>query len=149
MATINRSPAHPVRERFRSLDEPRRWLVIGALFGMLAVVVGAFGAHVVEDRISSDDFDTYRTATLYHIAHALALLATAFVAERYGGRATRRAGWCFVAGIILFSGSLYLVATVGPDLLGAIAPLGGLAFIAGWASLGWAAWTQPGRSQPR
>lgn len=143
MATIDREPRRTAA-RFRALDEPRRWVVLGALLAMLGVVLGAFGAHGVEDRVSEDDFDTYRTAALYHMLHALALFATAFVAERYPGSTTRLAGWCFVAGIVLFSGSLYVLATVGPDILGAITPLGGVAFIAGWALLGYAAWSGTG-----
>ncbi len=129
--------------RLRSLSEPRRWWLLGATLGMLGVALGAFGAHAVKDSVSPDDYDTYKIAAQYHMMHALALFAVAFAAERWPGRAASFAGWSFTAGILLFSGSLYVVATAGLNLLGAVTPLGGVAFLAGWGALAWLAWSRP------
>ena len=118
----------------------RTWFVLGAVLVLLAVAAGAFGAHGLEGRLSSDDLDTYETAARYHIYHALALLAVAYAAERFGGGLTQAAGWLFLAAILLFSGSLYVLALSGVKVLGAVAPLGGLCLLAGWSCLALAAW---------
>ncbi len=129
-----------IAARLAAMSEPRRWALLGAAFALLAVAFGAFGAHAVKDRISSDDYDAYKIGAQYHMAHALALFAVAYVAERWPSRTTALAGWAFAAGIVLFSGSLYLLAATGLDALGAITPLGGVAFLAGWAALATTAW---------
>jgi uncharacterized membrane protein YgdD (TMEM256/DUF423 family) len=113
----------------------RLWLGLGSALALLAVVSGAFGAHALEDRLASDDLDLWQTAARYHMYHALALLAVAFVAERWGGTLTAAAGWLFLAGVVLFSGSLYLLSLTGVRLLGVVTPFGGLCFILGWAAL--------------
>jgi len=113
----------------------RTWFGLGAALAMLGVVTGAFAAHGLKDRLSADDFDTWQVAARYHLIHALGLLAVAFAAERWGGGLTTAAGWLFVAGIALFSGSLYVLSTSGVKILGAVTPVGGLCFIAGWALL--------------
>ncbi len=102
---------------------------------MLAVMTGAFAAHALEDRLSADDLDTWHTAARYHFYHAVALLAVAYAAGRWGGALTTASGWLFVAGILLFSGSLYALSTSGLRVLGAITPLGGLCFMLGWLLL--------------
>jgi uncharacterized membrane protein YgdD (TMEM256/DUF423 family) len=83
---------------------------------------------------------TFETGVRYHMYHALALLAVAWAATRWPGGAVNASGWLFVAGIVLFSGSLYALSLSGVRWLGAITPLGGLAFVAGWLCLAWAAW---------
>jgi len=118
----------------------RTWFVLGSLLAAVAVAAGAFGAHGLESRLSSDDMDTYQTAARYHTYHALALFAVAYAAQRFGGGLVTASGRLFVAGIVLFSGALYLLALSGVKILGAVAPIGGLCFLAGWACLAIAAW---------
>jgi uncharacterized membrane protein YgdD (TMEM256/DUF423 family) len=125
----------------------RTFTAAGALSGALAVAIGAFGAHALRERLSPEDLATFETGVRYHFYHVAGLLAAAAAAGRWTGRAaglTRAAGWLFVAGTVLFSGSLYLLALSGVRWLGAIAPLGGAALIAGWLSLAWAALREPG-----
>src|SRR5919204_6391887 len=117
----------------------KTFLLIGALAGFIGVALGAFGAHGLRGRLSADMLTVFETGVRYHMYHALAILLTAAVAQRVGGWLAAAAGWCFMAGIVLFSGSLYLLALTGVGTLGAITPLGGLAFLAGWACLALAA----------
>ena len=117
----------------------RLWFGLGAFFALLGVATGAFAAHGLENRLSADDLDTWQTGARYHLFHAFGLFATAYADQRWGGALTTAAGWLFIAGIILFSGSLYVLSTSGVKALGAVAPLGGLCFITGWAMLGVAA----------
>lgn len=114
-----------------------RWFALGAGFGAMGVVLGAFGAHGLKARVSAEMLAVWETGARYHLIHALALLATAWAAERWPGVWTSAAGWLFVAGILIFSGSLYLLAWTGARALGAITPIGGLCFIAGWLLLAW------------
>ena len=118
----------------------RRFLFLGAFFGGLAVAAGAFGAHALREELSPDMLAVFETGARYQIYHALALLGVAFAHASLPSRLTAAAGWCFVLGIILFSGSLYLLALTGLPWWGAVTPLGGVAFLAGWASLAMAAW---------
>lgn len=113
---------------------------LGAISGFVAVAAGAFGAHGLRERLSPDLLAVFETATRYQIYHALALLIVASAAARDGfGWALMASGWLFVAGTILFSGSLYALALSGVRQLGVITPLGGLALLAGWAFLAWSA----------
>src|SRR5215208_6625813 len=113
----------------------RIFLLIGALSAFLAVAFGAFGAHALRSRLSSDMLAVFETGVRYQMYHALALLLVAATVPRMGGWLVTSAGWLFAAGIVLFSGSLYALALSGVTTLGAITPLGGLAFLAGWACL--------------
>ena len=113
---------------------------LGAVSAGLAVALGAFAAHGLRSRISPEAIQTFETGARYHMYHALALLAVAWAATRWPGAAVTAAGWLFVAGTLVFSGSLYLLAVTGVRVLGAITPFGGLAFILGWLALAWAAW---------
>ena len=117
----------------------RTFFALGALSGLLAVGAGAFGAHALRERLSPDMLAVFETGARYQMYHALALLAAAWAGGRWPGGATLAAGWLFVAGTVVFCGSLYLLALTGHRWLGAITPLGGLAFLAGWAALAWAA----------
>ena len=117
----------------------RTFFALGALSGLLAVGAGAFGAHALRERLSPDMLAVFETGARYQMYHALALLAAAWAVGRWPGGATLAAGWLFVAGTVVFCGSLYLLALTGHRWLGAITPLGGLAFLAGWAALAWAA----------
>ncbi len=113
----------------------RTFFVLGALLAAAAVAAGAFGAHALAGRLPADRLDIYHTAARYQMYHALAVLAAAWAADRFPGAAATAAGWLFLAGIIVFCGSLYLLAAGGPRWLGAITPVGGLAFILGWLAL--------------
>jgi uncharacterized membrane protein YgdD (TMEM256/DUF423 family) len=118
----------------------RIFFSLGALSALVAVAAGAFGAHVLQDRLSSEMLTTFQTAARYQIYHAVALLATAWAVTRWPGLAVTAAGWLFIVGTVLFSGSLYLLTFTGIRWLGTMAPLGGGAFIAGWLCLTWGAW---------
>ena len=117
----------------------RVFFALGALSALVAVAAGAFGAHALRERLAPDLLAVFETGARYHMYHALALLAAAWAIGRWPGSAPVTAGWLFVAGTLVFSGSLYLLALTGQRWLGAVAPLGGLAFILGWAALAWAA----------
>ena len=118
----------------------RTALTLAALLMFAAVAAGAFGAHALRNRLTPDMSGVWQTAVQYHAWHALGLavvgLLTIHVPERAGLAPAR---WLFVAGIVLFSGSLYAMALTGARALGAITPIGGAAFLAGWLSLAWAA----------
>jgi uncharacterized membrane protein YgdD (TMEM256/DUF423 family) len=112
---------------------------LGALSALLAVAAGAFGAHALRHRIAPDTLGVFEVGARYHMYHALGLLAAAWAVARWPGGTTTSAGWLFVAGTVIFSGSLYALSLTGQRWLGAVTPLGGLAFILGWAALAWAA----------
>jgi uncharacterized membrane protein YgdD (TMEM256/DUF423 family) len=112
------------------------FLLIGSLLGFLGVAAGAFGAHGLRSRLSADMLAVFETAVRYQMYHVFALLIVAAAMGRLGdARLLSLAGWFFVAGIVLFSGSLYALALSGASALGAITPIGGLAFLIGWACL--------------
>ena len=113
----------------------RTFLLIGALAGVVGVALGAFAAHGLRGRLSPEMLAVFETGVRYHMYHALALLLTSALMGRVAGRLIVAAGWFFTAGIVLFSGSLYLLATTGLTILGAITPIGGVAFLLGWACL--------------
>lgn len=113
--------------------------IFGAAFGMLAVASGAFGAHALESTLDEGMLEIWETASRYQMYHALGLFAAAWLLGETQSTAATVGGWCFVAGIFIFSGSLYLLATTGVRWLGAITPIGGLAMIAGWIALSVAA----------
>jgi uncharacterized membrane protein YgdD (TMEM256/DUF423 family) len=117
----------------------RTFLFVGAVRGFVGVALGAFGAHGLRGRLSPEMLAIFETGVRYHMYHALALVATAAVMTKLDGRAVVAAGWCFTAGIFIFSGSLYALALSGVTVLGAITPIGGLAFLAGWILLAVAA----------
>ena len=115
----------------------RFFLATGAILAGIAVAAGAFGAHGLEGRVSPDRLETFRTAVSYQMYHALALLVVGWAAAQGGGAALHGAGYCFVAGILVFSGSLYLLVLTDTGWLGAITPFGGVAFLVGWGLLAW------------
>ena len=116
----------------------RSFALLGALCAFLAVAAGAFGAHALRDTLSQESLAIFETAARYQMYHALALLAAAWVASRWPGSAAQAAGWLFAAGILVFSGSLYVLALTSAQWLGAVTPLGGVALLAGWLALAWA-----------
>lgn len=111
----------------------------GALQAFLAVITGAFGAHALEARFGAYELKIWHTAVTYHFGHALALVLLGLF-ERQMGFRFPISHWAFGVGILLFSGSLYALALSGVKILGAVTPLGGLAFLTGWIAFAWVAW---------
>ena len=115
----------------------RKWIGAGAISALLSVAIGAFGAHALD---LGERASTYDTGVQYHMLHAVALLAVGLIGDKLGrGSALSWAGWLFVAGTVLFAGSLYALSITGITRLGAITPLGGVCFLAGWAVMAWCA----------
>jgi uncharacterized membrane protein YgdD (TMEM256/DUF423 family) len=117
----------------------RLFFVLASISGGLAVILGAFGAHTLKGRIEPELLVAFETGVRYHLYHAVALLAVARV-RLSGARLQTAAAWLFLAGMALFSGSLYMLSLTGVRWLGGITPLGGLAFISGWLCLALAGW---------
>ena len=113
----------------------RVFFALGSASALVAVAAGAFGAHGLRARLTPDLLAVFETETRYQMYHALALLAVAWATTRWPGPWPLRAGWLFAIGTVIFSGSLYALALSGIRWLGAITPLGGAAFLAGWACL--------------
>ena len=121
----------------------RVFISLGGLSGCLAVAAGAFAAHALRERLSPELLDVFQTGATYQMYHALALLAVGILLARFsvGGSAWLSvAGWLFLGGTILFSGSLYALALSGTRWLGAITPIGGVAFLLGWLALAVGIW---------
>jgi uncharacterized membrane protein YgdD (TMEM256/DUF423 family) len=119
----------------------RTFFLIASLLGSLSVALGAFGAHALRDRIEASMLANYQTGVSYMFYHTLALFIVVLALTRWPGSSQPVwAGWLFVIGIVFFSGSLFLMAFTGMRWLGAITPIGGVAFIAGWLLLAWTAW---------
>lgn len=119
----------------------RLFITLAAVSGLLAVLLGAFGAHGLKQRLPADLMTVYHTGVQYHFWHTLALLGVGMLLlQGVQGKLWVVSGWLFAAGIVLFSGSLYVLAISGVRWLGAITPIGGTLWIAGWACLALAAW---------
>jgi uncharacterized membrane protein YgdD (TMEM256/DUF423 family) len=118
----------------------RLFFALGSVSGFLGVAIGAFAAHALKGRVAPDLLMVFETGVRYQIYHALALLAVGWACTRWPGKAVNASGWLFVAGTLIFSGSLYALSLSGARWLGAVTPLGGLALLAGWLCLAWAAW---------
>jgi uncharacterized membrane protein YgdD (TMEM256/DUF423 family) len=118
----------------------RLFFAIGSLSAFLGVALGAFGAHALKARLDADMLGTFEVGVRYQMYHALALLAVGWAHTRWPGTMLTAAGWLFVAGTVIFSGSLYLLSVTGARWLGAVTPIGGLTLLAGWLCLAWAAW---------
>lgn len=113
----------------------RTFWTMGCAFALLAVAAGAFGAHALRARLGPEMLAVWETAARYHMYHALALLGVALAAARWPAGGWAASAWLFAAGIVVFSGSLYLLALTGARWLGAVTPLGGLCLLAGWIAL--------------
>lgn len=116
------------------------WIILGSLFGFLGVSAGAFGTHSLSKHLDSQSLSIFQTGAQYQMYHALALIGLGTWANRFPEISSGRVGWAFVIGIFLFSGSLYALAISGIKALGAITPLGGIAFLGGWLTFAWLAW---------
>ena len=115
----------------------RRCVFWGALFGLSGVMIGAFGAHSLKALLTADQLAIYHTGVDYQFVHALALLLLGTLAHHQSPKAWQVAAILFIAGVFIFSGSLYLLVLTDTAWLGAITPIGGVSFIAGWAALLW------------
>lgn len=117
----------------------RLFFAVGALLGCLGVAAGAFGAHALESRLAPDRLELFELAARYQMIHALALLATGWAAARWPSALVNSAGWFFVAGVLIFCGTIYALAFGAPRILGAVTPIGGFSLIIAWLLLGIAA----------
>ncbi len=117
-------------------------IAFGSLFAALAVAAGAFGAHMLKPILDPPMLAVFETAARYQMYHALGMIAVGMAGQVFGCRQVARAGWCFAAGIFLFCGSLYGVSLLGIRWLGAMTPIGGLAFMTGWSLFGWYVWRE-------
>jgi uncharacterized membrane protein YgdD (TMEM256/DUF423 family) len=115
----------------------RTFVGIGAVLALLGVAAGAFGAHALQTRIAPERLNTFEVAVRYQMYHALALIAVGWATTRWQAGAVTTAGWLFVAGTLIFSGAVYALALGGPRWMGAVAPIGGMSLMAGWALLAW------------
>ncbi|UVM50875.1 MULTISPECIES: DUF423 domain-containing protein [unclassified Pseudomonas] len=118
----------------------RGFLMLAAFFGFTGVALGAFAAHGLKSRLTPEYLAIFHTGVTYQLVHTLALLGVALLATQVPGRLITWAGASFAIGIVLFSGSLYLLTMTGVSKLGIVTPFGGLAFLVGWFCLGLAAW---------
>lgn len=119
----------------------RFYLLSAAINGFVCVMLGAFGAHALEGRINEQLIGTFQTGVQYQMFHTIALLAVAWMAQRSPSSSLQWSGRLFIAGIVIFSGSLYVLALTGLRVLGAITPIGGVAFLVAWLLLARAVWS--------
>lgn len=117
-------------------------IAVGCLLAALAVAAGAFGAHMLKSILDPPMLAVFETAARYQMYHALGIIAAGLAGRVFDRPQVARAGWCFAAGVLLFCGSLYGVSLLGIRWLGAVTPVGGLAFIAGWSLFGWSIWRE-------
>lgn len=113
------------------------FLIFGSIFAFIGVSLGAFGAHFLKQRLDSDMLNIFEVGVRYQMYHALALIAVALIANSMSNSYIMAAGWSFIAGMIVFSGSLYVLSLSGVRAWGAVTPLGGLLFLLGWVLLAW------------
>jgi len=117
--------------------------ISGAVGAFLSVALGAFGAHVLKPTLSPQMLETFETGVRYQMYHSLALLVVAWIVDRYGPSIFVPAGWFFIAGIVIFSGSLYVLSFTGARWLGAVTPIGGVGFLIGWGIMAYGLWKKP------
>ncbi len=118
------------------------YFALGAAFSLLSVLFGAFAAHLLKDKLTEKMVDVFEIAVRYQMYHGIGLIVVAWALSQWQNAYISAAGWCFIVGIFIFSGSLYILSLTGLSWLGAITPIGGLAFIAGWGCLVIAAFRQ-------
>ena len=123
----------------------RAFFSIGCAFGLTGVALGAFGAHALKARLAPEQLATFEIGVRYQLIHALALLAVAWACTRWPGKAARASGWLFIAGSLLFSGSLYALSLTGLRSFGIVTPAGGVALLLGWLCLAAAPWSAKSR----
>ena len=118
----------------------KKFLVLGSISGFLGIALGAFGAHALKSSLAPESMTIFETALRYQMYHTFALIVAGWGMKQFPARPFIAAGWCFVGGIVLFCGSLYVLAISGVRALGVVTPFGGLAFLGGWSSLAWGFW---------
>jgi uncharacterized membrane protein YgdD (TMEM256/DUF423 family) len=118
----------------------QRFLILGTVFAGSGVAAGAFGAHALKGILDAASLQVFDTATRYQMYHAFGLCIVSWAIDRFPEQRLEKSGWLFTIGIVLFSGSLYVVSLAGIRWMGAVTPIGGLAFLAGWILLGWRIW---------
>ncbi|THI89359.1 MAG: DUF423 domain-containing protein [Nitrospira sp. CG24A] len=118
----------------------QRFLALGSILAGLGVAAGAFGAHALKDILDPPMLQVFETATRYVMYHAFGLCIVSWAIDRYPEQRLEKSGWLFLIGILLFSGSLYVVSLAGIRWMGAVTPIGGLAFMTGWLLLAWGVW---------
>jgi uncharacterized membrane protein YgdD (TMEM256/DUF423 family) len=123
-----------------SRSRSQLFLILGAAFAGSGVAAGAFGAHALKGILDAPMLQAFDTATRYQMYHAFGLCIVSWAIDRYPEQRLEHSGWLFTIGILFFSGSLYVVSLAGIRWLGAVTPIGGMAFLAGWALLGWRIW---------
>jgi uncharacterized membrane protein YgdD (TMEM256/DUF423 family) len=146
-------PVPPAQIHFQRASSPmtsetacRHFLLLGSIVAGLAVAAGAFGAHMLKAMLDPATLAVYDTAARYQLYHGIGMVLAGLAARLYDEARFAVAGWMFAVGTLLFCGSLYGVALLGIRWLGAVTPLGGLAFIIGWGLLGWRGWRSAGKS---
>jgi uncharacterized membrane protein YgdD (TMEM256/DUF423 family) len=118
----------------------QRFLAFGSILAGLGVAAGAFGAHALKEILDAPMLQVFETATRYVMYHAFGLCIVSWAIDRYPEQRLEKSGWLFLIGILLFSGSLYVVSLAGIRWVGAVTPIGGLAFMTGWLLLAWGVW---------
>ncbi len=118
----------------------QRFLALGSILAGLGVAAGAFGAHALKEILDAPMLQVFETATRYVMYHAFGLCIVSWAIDRYPEQHLEKSGWLFLIGILLFSGSLYVVSLAGIRWVGAVTPIGGLAFMTGWLLLAWGVW---------
>ena len=121
----------------RKVIVDRFFFIAGSISAFLGVALGAFAAHGLKAKLPAEMFNIFEVGVRYHMYHALALLGVAWASTRWPGTSVTAAGWLFLAGTVIFSGSLYLLSVTGARWLGAVTPIGGFAFLLGWLLLAW------------
>ena len=116
------------------------FFIFGCVFSFLGVAFGAFGAHALRQKLSPDMLQVFEVGVRYQMYHAFALFVVAWAIHTWNIPSAAASGWWFIAGIVLFSGSLYALALSDMRWLGAVTPFGGLSFLAGWLLLAWSVW---------
>ncbi len=122
------------------MQPDRLFAICGAISALISVGAGAFGAHALKSRLPEDMLAIFEVSVRYQMYHAFGLMVVAWAAGRWPDASFSSAGWCFIVGTVFFSGSLYILSLSGVKWLGAIAPIGGILFIVGWAILAWGIW---------
>ncbi len=125
------------------MSTDRLFGALGALLALMSVAAGAFGTHALRPRLASDLLAVFETAAKYQMYHALALILVAVALGKWGGAALVWAGWLFLAGTAVFSGSLYILALTGARWWGAVTPIGGACFLLGWVLVVWGVLNEP------
>ena len=121
----------------------KMFAILGSLSALAGVALGAFAAHALKDKLPPDLFNVFEVGVRYQLYHALGLFVVAWAAAQFPSTAASMTGWLFVAGTVMFSGSLYALSLTGMRWLGMVTPVGGLCFLAGWAWLAWCLWKSP------